>query len=428
MLDAPVATCANHRKRERVATCGVCGSPLCTDCVVHTAVGVKCRKCTGGAAATTPTASKRARHSAADGKKRRWAIPVAVVGAVVVIGAAFALIGGGGSSSKTKAGTSANGAVAPAPQASTSFVERKADFVGAGGVRVGATLDIPANLGNKTAPGVLIIPGGGAQDRNGGIQIGSQLPDPLYQDLAESFAKAGIISLRFDRRGSPALVLGPSIPLAWDDLIGDAKAGLTFLSQRREVTGQPLAVVGYDQGGSIGMKVAQSEPKVKGLVLIGTPSRPWWELIAYDFQRAIPDPDKAKAVSDQMRAGAQQVITTGTAPAQADLPGELKTVFSADMPYLRGLFSFNPVAEAAQVKVPTLIVRGAQDASVLPLDVDALKAAFPKADTLLSPLGSNTLALPPGQEGRFHDPSRHGTTRDGDALDAIDTWLKANAK
>jgi pimeloyl-ACP methyl ester carboxylesterase len=129
-----------------------------------------------------------------------------------------------------------------------------------------------------------------------------------------------------------------------------------------------------------------------------------------------------------MRAGAAQVVSTGTVPSRDSLPEELRPIFSADPNYLRGLFSFDPVAEAAKVKVPTLIVRGGNDGSILPGDVDALKNALPNGDTLVSPLGSNTLSLPQGQEGRFHNPARHGTTRDGDALAAIDDWIKGNVK
>lgn len=419
--------CANHKKRERVATCGVCSSPLCTDCIVHTAVGVKCRRCTG-AAATAPNASERARHP--EGRKRKWAVPVAIAGAVfVVIGAiAFMGRGDGGSSDQSDVALDGGGGGATATEFNDgSFVDRPADFRGGGGMRLGATLTVPSQLGTGRAPGVLIVPGGGAQDRNGGITLEGALPDPLYQDLAESFAGSGIVSLRYDRRGSQAAQLGPGVPLTWEDLVADARAGLTFLAERRETQGQPITVVGYDQGGFIAMLLA-SDPRVKGVVLISTPARPVQDVLASDFRRGIPDPAKAEAVSAQMSAAAAQVVATGTPPPAAELPEELRLVFSADPAYLRGLFSFDPVAEAAKVRVPALVVRGGNDGSILQTDVDRLVGAFPRAEALTSPLGSNTLALPPGQEGRFHNPSRHGTTRDGDALFAIDEWVKNTAR
>jgi pimeloyl-ACP methyl ester carboxylesterase len=404
------------------------------DCVVHTAVGVKCRKCTGGAAATAPTAARHAKGGAGD-TKRRWAVPVAVLGGVLVLVAAIAVVGGVGkhASSPERVATSprAGGAAgsAAAGNPTGEFTDKKADFVGGGGLKIGATLTVPQPVAaGKTAPGVLIIPGGGAMDRNGGVQLTTNLPDPLYQDLAESFAKAGMVALRYDRRDTGESKLGPGVPLTWDGLISDAKAGLDFLSQRRETEGQPLTVVGYDQGGFIALRLAGTDARVKGAVLISTPGRPLGDVLANDFARGIPDPAKAQAVADATRAGVAQIVSTGTVPSADSLPEELKPVFSADPSYLRGLFSFDPVAEAAKVKVPTLVVRGGNDGSILPMDVDALKNVLANGDTLVSPLGSNTLALPQGQEGRWHDPSRHGTTRDGDVLLNMDDWLKTHVK
>ena len=428
--------CANHRRRARVAVCGVCESPLCVDCVVHTAVGVKCRKCTGGAAATAPTAHRQAKGQAGD-TKRRWPVPVAIAGALVVVMAGLAVVNRGGSSktvvkSATPAGTgsgAAAGAGGAVGNPTGAFTDKKGDFVGGGGLKIGATLTVPEPVANgKTAPGVLIIPGGGAMDRNGGVQIVTNLPDPLYQDLAESFAQAGYVALRYDRRDTGESKLGPGVPLTWDGLIADAKAGLDFLGARRETQGQPVTVVGYDQGGFIALHLAATEPRVKGAVLVSTPGRPLAEVIANDFARGIPDPAKAQMVADTMRTAAAQVVSTGTVPKPDALPEELRPIFSADPSYLKGLFSFVPVAEAAKVKVPTLVVRGGNDGSILPPDVDALKGALANGDTLVSPIGSNTLSLPQGQEGRWHNPARHGTTRDGDVLLNMDDWLKTHIK
>jgi len=42
LLEQP---CANHPKRMTMVTCSECGKPLCPDCMVYSAVGVKCREC-----------------------------------------------------------------------------------------------------------------------------------------------------------------------------------------------------------------------------------------------------------------------------------------------------------------------------------------------------------------------------------------------
>jgi hypothetical protein len=37
--------CANHPGRPTMVTCNSCGKPLCPDCMVFSAVGIKCREC-----------------------------------------------------------------------------------------------------------------------------------------------------------------------------------------------------------------------------------------------------------------------------------------------------------------------------------------------------------------------------------------------
>lgn len=37
--------CANHPKRMTMVTCSECGKPLCPDCMVYSAVGIKCQEC-----------------------------------------------------------------------------------------------------------------------------------------------------------------------------------------------------------------------------------------------------------------------------------------------------------------------------------------------------------------------------------------------
>lgn len=37
--------CANHPNRATMVTCSACGKPLCPDCMVYSAVGIKCEEC-----------------------------------------------------------------------------------------------------------------------------------------------------------------------------------------------------------------------------------------------------------------------------------------------------------------------------------------------------------------------------------------------
>ncbi len=37
--------CANHPDRATMVTCSACGKPICPDCMVYSAVGIKCKEC-----------------------------------------------------------------------------------------------------------------------------------------------------------------------------------------------------------------------------------------------------------------------------------------------------------------------------------------------------------------------------------------------
>jgi membrane associated rhomboid family serine protease len=60
-----VPTCYRHRDRETLVSCSNCERPICTSCMVQTAVGVKCPECAGrpvGAARLRPHAISRGTH------------------------------------------------------------------------------------------------------------------------------------------------------------------------------------------------------------------------------------------------------------------------------------------------------------------------------------------------------------------------------
>ncbi|MFN2505873.1 MAG: alpha/beta hydrolase [Acidimicrobiales bacterium] len=425
MLSAPATSCTVHRKRERVATCGICGNALCVDCVVHTAVGIKCRKCTGGAAATPPTATPEAKVAEGDEgaghDRRRWPVPVALLGVLAVLVAGFALLKGGddGSTTAASGGSEENAA---------AVTDRLADFQGAGGLKLGATLTIPKGVGATKAPGVVIVPGGATVDRNM-LTTPTRQNDPLYEDLTKSLAEAGIVSLRYDMRGTGASKLATGEGKSFEDLVVDARAGLDFLAQRRETQGAPLGLVAYDAGGFVAMSLAAADPRVKGVVLLSTPGRPLVDVLAEDFIRAAPDAAQGQALAEAVRGAAAEVVATGQVPREEALPPSLRSVFPAtEAAYLRGLFSFDPVGEARRVQVPTLVVRGGYDTSITDVDLINLTSNLARGDQMLVPLGTNTLTLPPGEEGALHDPSRHGMVRNPDALADINEWIKTRLR
>jgi hypothetical protein len=78
-------TCVNHPKVETRLTCSSCGDPICTRCMVTTAVGQKCPRCAkqSGRAKGNPEAQLLARAFGVG-------VAVATLGGVVLLAVPFA--------------------------------------------------------------------------------------------------------------------------------------------------------------------------------------------------------------------------------------------------------------------------------------------------------------------------------------------------
>ena len=314
-----------------------------------------------------------------------------------------------------------------APGLPATVTERTTEVVGAGGLRLGAVLTLPAAVAGRTAvPAVLIVPGLGALDHNAVAAAGTPdaendtlssslnrnspgSVDPLYQDLAQALARAGMASLRYDKRGTAASRLPPDRALSLDDEVADAKAALAFLGERREIGTSPLAVLGHDAGGVIALRAAAGNPQVRAAVLVSTPGRPLVDVLAGDTTRL-----RGAALGDQERAAVASLLASGKVPAPASLPALLRPVLPAGADaYLVSLFSLDPVAEARASVVPALLVRGGADRTVTADDTDLLAAAFAgRAEVLFGAADANHNLAGPGG-------------RDTDTADKLSTWVKA---
>ena len=367
---------------------------------MRTPVGVKCPACTGTSVPAT-----------AGGGRSRWAAPAAVGGALVAAALLAVLLFRGGDDSSSSQGTS--------EQARTAVVERSSEFVGAGGLRLGATLTLPAGDG-APVPGVLIVPGAASLDRNGVINEAGQT-DPVYADISQALARAGVASLRFERRGTVSK-LPADQKLSFDDLVTDGKAALVLLGQRAEIGGAPLAVIGHDQGALVAMRLAVAEPRVKSVVLVSVNGRPLVDSISAEL--LLRGGEQGPALVSEFRAAVDTVMRTGTPPPQGSLPTQFRDIFAPGQgDYLRQIFALDPVAEARAIPVPALMVRGGQDLSITAADADRLSAVLkPGSEAMIGSGADHNLALGVSHAEVVHEGVT-GTRRDADLVARMSAWV-----
>jgi uncharacterized protein len=145
------------------------------------------------------------------------------------------------------------------------------------GVKTNAQLTYPA-IGKGPFPGVLLISGSGANDKNETLGFvhknGPKSLMPLWQ-IAQFLSERGFAALRYDKRGVGAnhTILNTNV---WgnatvNDLIQDSKKALNVLVQQPEVDSKRISIIGHSEGTVIAPRVAiDDSTKVKNIVLMGT--------------------------------------------------------------------------------------------------------------------------------------------------------------
>ncbi len=303
-------------------------------------------------------------------------------------------------------------------------------FQGTGGVALRGMLDLPADAdGRGTYRGVVVVPGFGATSRDG-VLTGSILTDPLYRDLGEVLVREGFVVLRYDKRGAGQnTAAAADAPLRFEQRVEDARAAVAYLRHRPDVDPGTVALIGHDEGGMIGLRVADGL-NLGSLVLISTPGRPFHEVLVEAY-RDVGD-EAHDEEGRKLEQAVASLLRTGVLP-EIDHPGRL---LRAILPpgqdrYLRGLFSFNPVAAAARVTSPVLIVHGGKDPNIhAETDVEPLRAALtaaPRVDVLKATDAGHNLQVVREGSGGHGQMSSSATRRDREALRNVARWLKTHA-
>src|SRR5215467_11116042 len=143
------------------------------------------------------------------------------------------------------------------------------------GLKTNAQLTYPA-VGKGPFPGVLIIGGSGAGDKNGTVGfVHKNGPKPLkpYSQIAQYLSERGFAVLRYDKRG-----IGANSTIkqnVWgnttiNDLIEDSKKALNVLIHQPEVDSNRISIIGHSEGTVIAPRVAiDNSTKVKNIILMG---------------------------------------------------------------------------------------------------------------------------------------------------------------
>jgi dienelactone hydrolase len=157
------------------------------------------------------------------------------------------------------------------------------------GVRTNAQLTYPA-VGKGPFPGVLLISGSGANDKNETLGfIHKTGPKPLtpFWQIAQYLSERGFAVLRYDKRGiSGNYTINQNVwaNTTLNDLIQDSEKTLNVLVQQPEVDPKRISIIGHSEGTVITPRVAiDNSTKVRNIILLGTVAQNLRDIVYYQY-------------------------------------------------------------------------------------------------------------------------------------------------
>ncbi|HEY5800676.1 MAG TPA: alpha/beta hydrolase [Burkholderiaceae bacterium] len=256
---------------------------------------------------------------------------------------------------------------APAKPAHPFLYERTAMLPTRTGTLYGALL-VPRTP--RPLPAVLLVPGSGPTDRDGNFPQLKGVNNSLKL-LAEALARAGVASLRYDRRGiaASAAALPDESALRVEAYADDAAGWVRQL--RRDRRFSRIVVVGYSEG-LLPAMLATRQAKADAFVALAGPARAADDVLREQLRGKL-EPGAA----EELEATLQALREGRAAPVQS--PALALLLRPSIQPYLMSQLRYNPADVFGTLTMPVLIAQGTSDVQVSSGDAMALQGARPDA-------------------------------------------------
>ncbi|MEU4312679.1 alpha/beta fold hydrolase [Nocardia sp. NPDC024068] len=238
-----------------------------------------------------------------------------------------------------------------------TFHEREVT-VTAGRHTVAGTATLPRTRGPH--PGVVLLAGGGPFDRDG-----TAGPNKNLKDLAWGLAGHGVAVLRFDKvtYTHRELLTAATGFTPTAEYVPHAVVATQLLRELPGVDADRIVVLGHSMGGRFAPRVAAAEPGIAGVVILAGDTVPLhWSLVRAIRHLAETDPATAALLPTIEVATAQATLVDDPGLA-AGTPAE-QLPFGMSGTYWLDLRAYDPVATAASLDIPMLILQGERDYQV----------------------------------------------------------------
>lgn len=281
-------------------------------------------------------------------------------------------------------------------------------------------LTLPSGKG--PFPAVVLVQGSGSSDMDETIG-----PNKPFRDIAAGLARAGIASLRYDKR---AFVYGPEVAAnakftVDEEVTDDALTALRLLAQQHSIDPRRVFVLGHSEGAMLVPRIVKRDPRVAGGIMLAAPARPLLAVLAGQVrgQGAKAGESKAAVAANIMAIESEQALLDKADPRHPP-EGEFN---HAPQTWWLSLHDYHPVAVARSLSRPLLILQGGSDFQVSPkLDFYKWKQVLAGKSNVTFHLypGLSHLFRPAGKTGTVEDYLKPGAT-DPQVIRDIANWIKA---
>jgi dipeptidyl aminopeptidase/acylaminoacyl peptidase len=237
--------------------------------------------------------------------------------------------------------------------------EETAVTVGDGRWQLPGILTCPSRL-RKRVPGAVLVHGSGPQDEDETIG-----PNKPFRDVAHGLAARGIAVLRYVKRTKqhgPEFV-GEQEYTWYEETEQDACLAAEVLRAQPMVDASRVFVIGHSLGATLAPRIARYAPALRGVVMMAPMARKLLDIMEFQFAYL-------REVNPGNEASIKQ-LEDGIAAVRKALAENAQTgkYMGAPVSYWRDVMSYDPVATAAAVTKPMLILQGGRDYQVR-IDID----------------------------------------------------------
>lgn len=308
------------------------------------------------------------------------------------------------------------GGAADAAAQAIAFTEREVTFQ-SDTVELSGTLLRPAS--STPSPAIVFLHGSGPATRAGA------------RPYAEEFAKLGVASLFFDKRGSGSSG-GSWVNASIEDLAGDALAAIQYLKEEQEIDPARIGLWGVSQAGWIGPIAAARSDDVSFMILISgggaTPRES--ELFSYrnEFDQAGLSAEESAVATNILEDYFDFLVTgegRGELEARLDsirptrlgpLAEQLDRIMVSDenRPNWSWVGGYDPAQDIGRVDLPLLLLFGDRDTEhPTELAVERWRAGLAKASNenvtlMIFPGAGHGIRMREGHTGPSRAPFADG--------------------